>query len=147
MTKRRTQRTACQHTECPATGRRPRRSGQDLGHFIKASTNHGSFLRSELTCQCSLVARHPSSERSQVRFAEAFVHAGVLRSRPREAMEARRQDGAELPTSIVVQADTPEWVRTLGAIAATAHDKYEPCGRHPTACGACNRGASPPGAR
>ena len=27
---------------------------------------------------------------------------------------------------------TPEWVRTLGAIAATAHEKYDPYGRRPT---------------
>jgi len=27
--------------------------------------------------------------------------------------------------------DTPDWVRTLGAIAATAHAKYDPFGRRP----------------
>jgi hypothetical protein len=27
---------------------------------------------------------------------------------------------------------TPEWVRTLGAIAETAHEKYDPFGRRPT---------------
>jgi hypothetical protein len=30
---------------------------------------------------------------------------------------------------------TPEWVRTLGAIATTAHEKYDPCGRRPTPLG------------
>jgi hypothetical protein len=29
-------------------------------------------------------------------------------------------------------ADTPEWIRTLGAIATTAHAKYDPFGRRPT---------------
>jgi len=29
-------------------------------------------------------------------------------------------------------ADTPEWVRTLGTIATTAHVKYAPFGRRPT---------------
>jgi hypothetical protein len=28
--------------------------------------------------------------------------------------------------------NTPEWIRTLGAIAATAHVKYDPFGRRPT---------------
>ena len=27
--------------------------------------------------------------------------------------------------------DTPDWVRTLGAIAASAHEKYDPFGRRP----------------
>ncbi len=29
-------------------------------------------------------------------------------------------------------ADTPEWVRTLGVIATTAHEMYDPFGRRPT---------------
>jgi hypothetical protein len=29
-------------------------------------------------------------------------------------------------------ADTPEWIRTLGTIATTAHVKYDPFGRRPT---------------
>ena len=29
-------------------------------------------------------------------------------------------------------ADAPEWVRTLGTIAITAHVKYDPFGRRPT---------------
>jgi hypothetical protein len=28
--------------------------------------------------------------------------------------------------------DTPEWVRTVGRIATTAHEKYDPFGRRPT---------------
>ena len=28
-------------------------------------------------------------------------------------------------------AETPEWVRTLGTIATTAHAKYDPFGRRP----------------
>jgi len=28
--------------------------------------------------------------------------------------------------------ETPEWVRTLGSIATTAHEKYHPFGRRPT---------------
>ncbi len=28
--------------------------------------------------------------------------------------------------------NTPEWVRTLGTIATTAHVKYDPFGRRPT---------------
>jgi len=27
--------------------------------------------------------------------------------------------------------DTPDWVRTFGAIAASAHEKYDPFGRRP----------------
>ena len=30
------------------------------------------------------------------------------------------------------QENTPEWVRTLGTIATTAHVKYDPFGRRPT---------------
>ena len=30
--------------------------------------------------------------------------------------------------------ETPEWVRTLGTIAATAHVKYDPFGRRPPRC-------------
>jgi hypothetical protein len=33
-------------------------------------------------------------------------------------------------------ADTPEWVRTLGTIATTAHVKYDPFGRRPEGFGA-----------
>ena len=31
--------------------------------------------------------------------------------------------------------ETPEWVRILGAIAGTAHDKYDPFGRRPEGAG------------